>query len=526
MSKKPEGKEEVQGRKLWSRIADWVLGVLVVLLLFLQIDIIITSRRNYGIPQLFGKSFMQILTNSMDGPEDDTLFLTYQKASHLDESKEVDPLTETRPVLEVYPIGHEAMDTLKHNFDYGYLIKRGPKFLHVDTGIIIQTIEFKDIVPGDVITFVDDISINGQVFYNQPTSHRVIEIDYEKETLSCFGDNNMPYDGSRVAYYSDPTQRNDITKKDILGLVIYSNDGLGALLGAVQSTWFLPVMIITPLGIIGILSAVEAIHKGHQERKKEKMELAAAIEAAGIDKNDEVAMEVFVTRYQAKREMQQELEKEKERQKEIFREAYEAEKKRLRKENKSSDDADLLEKIKQEEKTRIRAELANGSSKAMTPEEEEKQKLIAKIKEEEKARLRAEMAMQAPSKEEEEKAKLIQKIKEEEKARLKAEMAKEAKKPSPEEEEKQKLIEKIKEEEKAKLRAQMAKKEKKLSPEEEEKRKLIEKLKEEEKAKIKAEMKRQMEREKEADEKQALLEKMKEEEKARLKAELLNDGGK
>ena len=495
MSKKPEGKEEVQGRKLWSRIADWVLGVLVVLLLFLQIDIIITSRRNYGIPQLFGKSFMQILTNSMDGPEDDTLFLTYQKASHLDESKEVDPLTETRPVLEVYPIGHEAMDTLKHNFDYGYLIKRGPKFLHVDTGIIIQTIEFKDIVPGDVITFVDDISINGQVFYNQPTSHRVIEIDYEKETLSCFGDNNMPYDGSRVAYYSDPTQRNDITKEDILGLVIYSNDGLGALLGAVQSTWFLPVMIITPLGIIGILSAVEAIHKGHQERKKEKMELAAAIEAAGIDKNDEVAMEVFVTRYQAKREMQQELEKEKERQKEIFREAYEAEKKRLRKENKSSDDADLLEKIKQEEKTRIRAELANGSPKAMTPEEEEKQKLIAKIKEEEKAR-------------------------------LKAEMAKEAKKPSPEEEEKQKLIEKIKEEEKAKLRAQMAKKEKKLSPEEEEKQKLIEKLKEEEKAKIKAEMKRQMEREKEANEKQALLEKMKKEEKARLKAELLNDGGK
>lgn len=525
MSKKPEGKEEVQGRRLWSRIADWVLGVLVVLLLFLQIDIIITSRRNYGIPQLFGKSFMQILTNSMDGPEDDYLVLTYQKPVYGVKSEKVDPLTETRPVLEVYPPEHEGLEEILKNFDYGYLIKRGPKFLHVDTGIIIQTIEFKDIVPGDVITFVDDISINGQVFYNQPTSHRVIEIDYEKETLSCFGDNNMPYDGSRVAYYSDPTQRNDITKKDILGLVIYSNDGLGALLGAVQSTWFLPVMIITPLGIIGILSAVEAIHKGHQERKKEKMELAAAIEAAGIDKNDEVAMEVFVTRYQAKREMQQELEKEKERQKEIFREAYEAEKKRLRKENKSSDDADLLEKIKQEEKTRIRAELVNGSSKAMTPEEE-KQKLIAKIKEEEKARLRAEMAMQAPSKEEEEKAKLIQKIKEEEKARLKAEMAKEAKKPSPEEEEKQKLIEKIKEEEKAKLRAQMAKKEKKLSPEEEEKQKLIEKLKEEEKAKIKAEMKRQMEREKEADEKQALLEKMKEEEKAKLKAELLNDGGK
>lgn len=495
MSKKPEGKEEVQGRRLWSRIADWVLGVLVVLLLFLQIDIIITSRRNYGIPQLFGKSFMQILTNSMDGPEDDYLVLTYQKPVYGVKSEKVDPLTETRPVLEVYPPEHEGLEEILKNFDYGYLIKRGPKFLHVDTGIIIQTIEFKDIVPGDVITFVDDISINGQVFYNQPTSHRVIEIDYEKETLSCFGDNNMPYDGSRVAYYSDPTQRNDITKKDILGLVIYSNDGLGALLGAVQSTWFLPVMIITPLGIIGILSAVEAIHKGHQERKKEKMELAAAIEAAGIDKNDEVAMEVFVTRYQAKREMQQELEKEKERQKEIFREAYEAEKKRLRKENKSSDDADLLEKIKQEEKTRIRAELANGSSKAMTPEEEEKQKLIAKIKEEEKAR-------------------------------LKAEMAKEAKKPSPEEEEKQKLIEKIKEEEKAKLRAQMAKKEKKLSPEEEEKQKLIEKLKEEEKAKIKAEMKRQMEREKEANEKQALLEKMKEEEKARLKAELLNDGGK
>ena len=445
---KKEQEAPKPGKKLWSKIMDWVLGVLVVLLLALQIDIIITSRRNYGVPQLFGYSFMQILTNSMDGPEDDSLLLTYQKPVYGVPSVEVDPLTEPRKVLEVYPLNHADIDTIKTNFDYGYLKKRGPKFLHVDTGIIIRHIEWEDVMPGDVLTFVTDITINGQVYRAQPTSHRVIEINREKGTLSCFGDNNMPYDGSRVAFYSDDTQRNDIGKEAIIGEVIANNDALGAMLGAVQSTWFLPVMIMIPLGIIGISSAVDAILKGHRERKAEKLALEAAIDAAGIDRNDEVALERFVTRYQAKRDMQLELEKEKARQKEIFRQVYEEEKKRLRAESgaaKTAADIDPFEKIKQEEKARIRAELLSGKSKE---ESDEKAALMAKIKEEEKAKLKAQMAKEAPSNDE--KAALLEKIKAEEKAKLKAEMAKQA-----EQDEKAALLAKIKEEEKAKLRAQL-----------------------------------------------------------------------
>ena len=438
--------KEKQGKSLWSRILDWVLGVLVALLLFLQVDIIITSRNNYGVPSLFGYSFMQILTNSMEGPDDDRVLLTYQKDFYGAPSQEVDPLTEERPVLEVFPLDYEDMETVKKNFDYGYLIKRGPRRLPVDTGVIIKAIDFQDIVPGDVLTFVTDIVINGQTYRATPTSHRVIEIDYEKETLSCFGDNNMPYDGSRRAFYSDPTQRNDLKKADILGEVISNNDALGAALGAVQSTWFLPVMIIVPLGIIGISSAVEAILKGHQERKKEKALLEAAIDAAGIDRNDEIAMEKFVTRYQAKRDMQLELEKEKARQKEIYRKVYEEEKAKLRAQaGKNGAPVDSFEAIKEAEKARLRAEMAK-----QTPQDE-KAALIEKLKAEEKARLKAEMAKQAPQ---DGKAALMEKLKEEEKAKLKAEMAKKQ-----EQDEKAKLLAKLKEEEKARLKAELLAKE-------------------------------------------------------------------
>ena len=445
---KKEQEQPKQGKKLWSKIMDAVLGVLVVLLLALQIDIIITSRQNYGVPSLFGYSFMQILTNSMDGPEDDCVLLTYQKPVYGVPSVEVDPLTETRPVLEVFPLNYAEMETIKTNFDYGYLKKRGPKFLHVNTGIIIRHIEWEDVMPGDVLTFVTDITINGQVYRAQPTSHRVIEIDHAKGTLSCFGDNNMPYDGSRVAFYSDDTQRNDLKKEAIIGEVISNNDALGVVLGAVQSTWFLPVMILIPLGIIGISSAVDAILKGHRERKAEKLALEAAIDAAGIDRNDEVAMETFITRYQAKREMQLELEQEKARQKEIYRQVYQEEKKRLQAENasaKGGEDIDPFEKIKQEEKARLRAELLAGKNKEET---DEKAALMAKIKEEEKAKLKAQMAKEAAPADE--KAALMEKIKAEEKAKLKAEMAKQA-----EQDEKAALMAKIKEEEKAKLRAQL-----------------------------------------------------------------------
>ena len=417
-----EIEEEPKRKRIGSMVADALLGVLVIALLALQIDIIVTSRQNHGVPSIFGYSFMKILTDSMDGPEDDRLLLTYKKDMPSAASKEVDPLKETRKVQEVFPLNYEHLEEAKAEFDYGYLIKNGPLFLHVDTGIVIQKVDFKEIMPGDVITFLYDINIGGAVYNDEPTSHRVIEINHEAGTLSCFGDNNMPYGGSRMAYYSDPSQRNDIVKADVLGKVISASDGLGSVLGITQNTWFLPVMILIPLLLIGGISAFDAIKKGHLERKKEKDELAAAIAAAGIDANDEVAVETFTTRYLAKREIQMELEIEKEKQKEIFRQAFEEEKKKLKAQG---GEEDPFEKIKREEKQRLRAELKKEASSK--EEDPEKAALIAKIKEEEKAKLRAAMKAKEQKKapkveEEDEKAKLLAKIKEEEKARIKAEL--------------------------------------------------------------------------------------------------------
>ena len=64
--------ETKKKKKLGSKIVDIILGALIVLILGLQIDMFITKSNNYGIPSLFGYSFMEVLTDSMEGDNPDS----------------------------------------------------------------------------------------------------------------------------------------------------------------------------------------------------------------------------------------------------------------------------------------------------------------------------------------------------------------------------------------------------------------------------------------------------------------------
>ena len=105
--------EQKKKKKIASKIVDVVLGALIILILGLQIDMFITKNNNFGIPSLFGYSFMEVLTDSMEGENPDS-------------------------------------------FDAG-------------EGVVIQKRDVNDVKAGEVITFYSE-----QIQYC--VSHRVIEI--------------------------------------------------------------------------------------------------------------------------------------------------------------------------------------------------------------------------------------------------------------------------------------------------------------------------------------------------------------
>ena len=69
--------EQKKKKKIASKIVDVVLGALIVLILGLQIDMFITKNNNFGIPSLFGYSFMEVLTDSMEGENPDSFDAAY-----------------------------------------------------------------------------------------------------------------------------------------------------------------------------------------------------------------------------------------------------------------------------------------------------------------------------------------------------------------------------------------------------------------------------------------------------------------
>ena len=116
-------------RKWASRLVTLFLLLLVGFVGYCQVSMVVTMNKNYGVPSVFGYSFLYVATDSMDGDLPDSL-----------------------------PIG---------------------------TGIVIQDVDPHSIAPGDVITFYYPA-------IGAPDTHRVHEIAEDGEghlTFYTRGDN-------------------------------------------------------------------------------------------------------------------------------------------------------------------------------------------------------------------------------------------------------------------------------------------------------------------------------------------------
>ncbi len=301
-------KEEKKKKIKVSSIVDGALLVLAGAMIALELTLFITTKKD-GMPSLFGKTFMRVLTGSMDGPNTPEFFLT--RAGN-DASGRVTGVYETKEEAEKARSSSEGVFTLE---------KKGPWMLGINTAAVLERKAFEDVEPGDIVTFYYDLN---EVYTHQLVSHRVIEII--DSTLYCYGDaypkNGYPYSSSSSSY----TGVQKITKSDYVGTIVSKSDFFGGVMTMTSSVWFVPVVVGVPLLSMAGFSVADSIKQARLAKKEEEAKIQEMVLASGVDPNDERAVAIEKEKAAVKLEIQEELQKEKEKQKELFRKQFEKEK--------------------------------------------------------------------------------------------------------------------------------------------------------------------------------------------------------
>lgn len=263
-------------KKTISRIIDIVLGVLLAFMVFVQVSMLVSQSKpeNYGVPSVFGTSFLYVATDSMEGDNPDSL--------------------------------------------------------NQGTGVIIKKDDPKNVKVGDVITFY-------YPKLNAPDTHRVVEIGNDKDGLVFYtrGDNLHAWSCPSEGCPSTPWE--SVPQTYYIGTVVSHSDAFGSFLtyvspqaagAAGKSAWLVPVLIIVPLFAMVAISVTESILKYKKEKMVYEEELYKAMDEAGIDRNDEKAMLLFEEKYNLKRELRDEMERAKEIEKKKLRKEMKKEEKR------------------------------------------------------------------------------------------------------------------------------------------------------------------------------------------------------
>lgn len=302
-----------------SSIVDGVLLVLAGALLALELGFVISSKKD-GMPSLFGKTFMRVLTGSMDGPDAPNLYLT--RVGDLDSGR-VDGVYYTVEDLERERGEGKAYFTLE---------KKGPWMLGVDTAAILERKSFEEVQVGDIVTFYFDIPTTQGTMKDQLVSHRVIEI--VDSVLYCYGDaypkENYPYSSSSSDYQG--VQR--ISKDDYVGVITSKSDFLGGVMVMTSSSWFVPVVVGVPLLGIATSSLINTFKERKRVKAEEDRRIEEILASSGISPEDELAYQREREKAEIKVQIQMEMEEEKEKQKAIFRKQFEKEKEKAKKEMK------------------------------------------------------------------------------------------------------------------------------------------------------------------------------------------------
>lgn len=346
--------EEKKKKKVGKIIVDCILGGLIVLVLGMQINTMITKKDNYDVPSLFGYSFMQVLTDSMEGSAPDAFDagegIIIQK-KEIDEVKPGDVITFYSESIH-FCVSHRVQE-----------IVYSPKSATEPGSFIVSasqeySLNNVDWVKGGELVLLEA----GKSFYTRAlakgsdpepsVSHSIPQYTEAGKTMFYTCGDNLHADwyvestGHEVA----SNYRDNVDSKYYVGTVIAHNKVLGDALGMVQSAWFIPAVIMLPILIIAALSIVDFVKGWKEETKKEELAFQEALDASGIDKNDERAVLIFKEKYQYKLDMQRELEQIKKEQKEIYLKELKKAQEELKKDKE-------FERIKEEEKRKILEEM-------------------------------------------------------------------------------------------------------------------------------------------------------------------------
>lgn len=267
-------------KKWLDNLITGILGGFIVLLLGAEISMMVTEKKN-GIPSLFGYSFLYVKTDSMVGDNPDSLA--------------------------------------------------------VGDGIVIKHFDPEDVQVGQVITFLD-MECKGATPTEQIVTHRVMDIDRTDPNdliFFCFGDNpESHYNVSTVLTY--PEVANVVHQQYYKGTLVTHSPNFGAFILSTQQTWFMPVTVFIPLGLIAIWEGIDAFREGRKEEKELQKEVAEAMAAAGIDPKDERSRLLYEEKFRYKVELKHEIEEALAREKAKFEKEFDRAKKdekaRLKKE--------------------------------------------------------------------------------------------------------------------------------------------------------------------------------------------------
>ena len=345
--------EQKKKKKIASKIVDVVLGALIVLILGLQIDMFITKNNNFGIPSLFGYSFMEVLTDSMEGENPDSFDagegVVIQKRD-VNEVKAGEVITfyseqiqycVSHRVIEIVispdsvstPGKFEVSSAFEYSVDNGTTWTTGGEQVSLEAGKNFMTRSKSDT--------------------EHVLSHTMPNYSGKAEmTFYTCGDNlNAEFYVKATGKAVESTYRDVVPSKYYVGSVMSHSHFFGGVLHTVQSIWFVPVAILVPILIIGTMTVIDFIKGYREEKRKEEEELNNEMLLAGVDPKDEKAVLIFKEKYQMRKEIEREMEEMKKEQKALFMEEFKKAKEELAK-------SEELERIKAEEKARILAEYA------------------------------------------------------------------------------------------------------------------------------------------------------------------------